>query len=192
MFQSTLPPTARQGPCQWSEKWCGMSRITQAKDFPGCNIKKQRFLSSGEVKPQSLICSEPPSARLDLHLKACELSSQSPHFYSNKASCKYSIAWHVADLYLKWSWLFYFVTLMEVHLERGGAAWAFAIHIPSHDYIKSVFCHIWLMYLVFLKTGLKYENRQKWGHYKELSIFNNLLKKGKMKWRIQRSCSEIQ
>lgn len=74
----------------------------------------------------------------------------------------------------------------------GGAACAFAIHIALRDYIKRVFCHIWLMYLVFLKTGLKYENWQKWGHYKELSIFNNLLKRGKMKWRAQRSCSEIQ
>lgn len=74
----------------------------------------------------------------------------------------------------------------------GGAARAFTIHIPLHDYIKRVFCRIWLMYLVFLKTRLKYENWQKWGHYKELSIFNNLLKRGKMKCRTQRSCSEIQ
>lgn len=41
-------------------------------------------------------------------------------------------------------------------LEEGGGE-AFAIHIPPHDYIKSMFCHIWLMCLVFLKTGLKYE-----------------------------------
>lgn len=60
-------------------------------------------------------------------------------------------------------------------LEEGGAE-AFAIHIPLHDYIKSMFCHIWLMYRVFRKTGLKYENRQKLLHYKEWSIFNNLLK----------------
>lgn len=66
---------------------------------------------------------------------------------------------------------------MEVHLvlEEGGAE-AFAILIPLRDYIKSMFCHIWLMYRVFLKTGLKYENRQKLLHYKDWSIFNNLLK----------------
>lgn len=70
-------------------------------------------------------------------------------------------------------------------VEEGGGGEAFAIHIPLHDYIKSMFCHIWLMYRVFLKTGLKYENRQKWGYNKEWSIFNNLLKK-KMK-----CCSEM-
>ncbi len=42
-----------------------------------------------------------------------------------------------------------------------------------------MFCHIWLMYRVFFKTGLKYENRQKWSYYKEWSIFNNLLKEQK-------------
>lgn len=71
---------------------------------------------------------------------------------------------------------------MEVHL-RGEwvVSPAFAIHIPLHDYIKSVFCRLWLMYLVLHKTGLKYENWQKWGHYKELSIFNKLLQKGEKK-----------
>lgn len=54
--------------------------------------------------------------------------------------------------------------------EWGGGE-AFAIHIPPHDYIKSMFCHIWLMYCVFLKTGLKYENRQKWGYYKKIINF---------------------
>lgn len=54
---------------------------------------------------------------------------------------------------------------MEVCLEQKGAAGtSFAIHNPLHDYIKNVFRHIWLMYLVFLKNGFKYENWQKWGH----------------------------
>lgn len=79
---------------------------------------------------------------------------------------------------------------MEVHLgvEKGGreGGEAFAIHVSLHDYIKSMFCHIWLMYRVFFKTGLKYENRQKWSYYKEWSIFNNLLKGKKMK-----CCSEM-
>lgn len=65
-------------------------------------------------------------------------------------------------------------------VEEGGGGEPFAIHIPLHDYIKSMFCHIWLMYRVFLKTGLKYENWQKWGSNKEWYIFNNLLRE-KMK-----------
>ncbi len=39
--------------------------------------------------------------------------------------------------------------------DGGGGGEAFAIHIPLHDYIKSMFCHIWLMYPVFFKTGIK-------------------------------------
>lgn len=79
---------------------------------------------------------------------------------------------------------------MEVHLGvvRLGAGYAFAIHIPLHDYFKSMFCHIWLMYCVFFKTGLKYENRQKWSYYKEWSIFNNLLKGGK--WSAAQKCTD--
>lgn len=61
--------------------------------------------------------------------------------------------------------------------EAGGGAEAFAIHVSLHDYIKSMFCHIWLMHRVFFKTGLKYEKRQKWSYYKEWSIFNNLLRR---------------
>lgn len=70
---------------------------------------------------------------------------------------------------------------------REGGGEAFAIHISLHDYIKSMFCHIWLMYCVFFKTGLKYENRQKWSYYSEWSIFNNLLKEGKK----MKCCSEM-
>lgn len=57
---------------------------------------------------------------------------------------------------------------MEAHLgwEEGGCG-VFAILISLHDYIKSMFCHNWLMYHVFLKTGLKYEKRQELFHYKE-------------------------
>lgn len=84
---------------------------------------------------------------------------------------------------------------MEVHLvlEQGGAE-AFAIHIPLRDYIKSMFCHIWLMYRVFLKTGLKYENRQKLLHYKDWSIFNNLLKEkgGEVEmWAAQKCTDQV-
>lgn len=78
---------------------------------------------------------------------------------------------------------------MEVHLGLGGRGGdAFAIHISLHDYIKSMFCHIWLMYRVFFKTGLKYENRQKWSYYKESSIFNNLLKE--KKWSAAQKCTD--
>lgn len=67
---------------------------------------------------------------------------------------------------------------MEVHLEGGGGLGSRHLQFmfSQHDYIKSMFCHIWLMHRVFFKTGLKYEKRQKWSYYKELSIFNHLLR----------------
>lgn len=81
---------------------------------------------------------------------------------------------------------------MEAHLGGGevgmGGGEAFAIHVSLHDYIKSMFCHIWLMYHVFFKTGLKYENRQKWSYYKEWSIFNKLLKE--KKWSAAQKCTD--
>lgn len=103
--------------------------------------------------------------------------------FRTNPNLKYSVAFHVADSYLKWSWLFYFATLMEVHLGcRRVVGEEFAIHISLH-YIKSLLCHIWLMYRVLLKTGLKYEKRQKLFYYKEWSIFNQPLRGRKMQRR---------
>lgn len=103
---------------------------------------------------------------------------------------KHCLGFLVVDFYLKCSWLFYFEILMEVHLGvvRLRGYKAFTIHISLHDYFKSMFCRIWLMYCVFFKTGLKYENWQKWSYYKEWSIFNNLLKGGK--WSAAQKCTD--
>lgn len=151
-----------------TENLCSVSISEEMGPGEACVISHLSWASS----QGSGACSQPHAAAF------------SALFHTNPI-LKYPVAFHVVDFYLKRSWLFYFVTLMEAHL---GWRVAFAIHIPLRDYIKSMFCHSWLMFRVFLKTGLKYENRQKWGYYKEWSIFNTTLKEEK--WSAAQKCTD--
>lgn len=111
--------------CTISQEWSQLRRIFVLDTENLCSISISEEMGPGEACVVShLSWVAVPEAPALVHSITPPAFDVKPlHFlpFRTNPILKYSVAFRVVDFYLKWSWLFYFVTLMEVRGGRGEA-----------------------------------------------------------------------